>query len=80
MNSHELTLVLGGIDHLTDDLEETIYGIYDDATLGQQGPLVYLDFDRGGADPRRRRTIRGARARGGRDRGPTSSASSPTSS
>jgi hypothetical protein len=43
---HEFTLILEGIDELTSELANTIYGACDDASISQQGGRVQVDFDR----------------------------------
>jgi hypothetical protein len=47
MKTHSFTVVLAGVNELTDAIEAAVYraGI-DDALLHSKGPTVYLDFDR----------------------------------
>jgi len=44
--THSFTLILSGIDDLTDEVANAVYGPCNDATMGQQRGIVFVGFDR----------------------------------
>ena len=47
LKTHSFTVVLAGVDELTVEVADAVYGSgIDDALLRSEGPTLYLDFDR----------------------------------
>jgi hypothetical protein len=47
LRAHSFTVVLAGMDELTVELADAVYGSgIDDALLRSEGPTLYLDFER----------------------------------